>query len=93
MDILGLVNASGLDFVFIWAGEILQAEVTKMTIAFMLAARLHRRWVKKDMSEQFSKITEAINNVADRLTLDLSNHSERIDDLRSRMTAVEGKIK
>jgi len=64
-----------------WLSELLSAEVTKMTIAFMIAARLHRQWVKKDMTEQFGRVTEAINNVADKLTLDLRNHESRIQAL------------
>ncbi len=80
-----------MDVLYVWAGELLQSEVTKMTIAFMVAARLHRRWVKKDMTEQFSRIAESIDKVADRLSLDLSYHSERIDDLAHRVSELEEK--
>jgi len=81
-----------MDLFVIWLGDMLQSEIIKMTIAFMLAARLHRQWVKKDMTEQFGKITSAIDNLADKLTSDIRFHSERIDDLSSRVTTVERKI-
>jgi len=88
MDALLELIAAGP--VFDWLGELLQSEVAKMTLAFMVAARLHRAWVKKDMTEQFARITSSIDNLADRLTMDLTQHSRRIDDLSSRVTRLEG---
>lgn len=69
--------------------ELINAEVIKMTTAFLIAARMHRSWVRKDMEEQFTHITKAINNVADTVSRDLASHSKRIDDLSSRVENLE----
>lgn len=80
-----------------WLGEqfsgLLQSEVMKMTVAFMIAARLHRGWVRKDMAEQFSKITDSIDKVAERVSTGLALHSIRIDELNSRVDNVEEQLK
>lgn len=89
MELLGIGLESAL---FTWFAELIQSEVAKMTFAFMLAARLHRAWVKKDMTEQFASITAAINNVADKLTLELNHHSKRVDDIGERVSSLERKI-
>lgn len=88
-SLLDLVGAFGLTE---WLTSLLQHEVTKMTIAFMIAARLHRKWVKKDMAEQFSKITASIDKLSDRLAEDLGSHSKRIDDLSLRVQNVETRL-
>jgi len=64
-----------------YLSDALQSEVFKMTLAFMLAARLHRGWVKKDMAEQFGRITESIDNVAEKMRLGFENHEARISAL------------
>lgn len=84
--LLELLNG---DLIFAWLGELFQSEVSKMTLAFMVAARLHRSWVKKDMTEQFSQITQAINNVADTVSRDIALHSKRLDDLSVRVENLE----
>lgn len=70
------------DFVFTWLGEVFQSEVAKMTIAFMVAARLHRQWVKKDMAEFRDAITKSLDHVADAL-------SRRMDEFDRRLSQVE----
>lgn len=69
------------DIVFGWLGEVLQSEVMKMTVGFMLAARLHRQWVKKDMAEQFAKIAKSIDHVADVMGRKYDEHEVRIKRL------------
>lgn len=66
-----------------WLSEALQAEITRMTIAFMLAARLHRTWVKNDMNEQFGRVTAAIDKVSTALTT-------RVESVEKRISILEG---
>lgn len=80
------------DFGFDWLADALQSEVGKMTIAFMVAARLHRRWVKKDMAEQFGKITAAIEKVAVSVGADLSKHTELLTGLREDVNDLDEKF-
>jgi hypothetical protein len=76
LDLSPLVNG---------ASKILESDVSRMTTAFLIAAYLHRGWVKKDMSEQFSKLTEAIEHVAVVM-------SKRMDGLDERVVRLEDKI-
>ena len=68
-----------------------QLEVTKMTVAFMLAAWFHRIWVRKDMDIQFSKLTNALNNVATSFTNRLVNIESSMGQLTTRVEALESK--
>lgn len=69
-----------MEVLFDWAGEALQSEVFKMTIAFMLAARLHARWVK----QEFSLLRKSIDHVAEVM-------SKRVDGLEGRVKKLEGE--
>ena len=60
-ELLGLVNLLTGDVLFTWLGELFQAEVTKMTIAFMVASELHSRRVKKE----FVLLRSSIDHVAE----------------------------
>ncbi len=66
------------------AGESLNSDVLKMTIAFLIAARLHRKWVKQDMAEQFGLLRSAIDHVTEVM-------SRRIDGLDNRINKLEDK--
>lgn len=68
-----------------WAGSLFQTEVAKMTIAFLVAARLHRKWIKQDIVA----LTDAINNVAKTVSQGLELHSKRIDELTHRVDDLE----
>lgn len=50
-----------------YAAEVFKMEMFKMTVAFMLAAAAHRKWVKKDMGEHFGTVTVAMNHIGDKL--------------------------
>lgn len=88
-----------LDIGVDWIADVLQSEVAKMTIAFMVAARLHRRWVKKDMAEHFSKITTSIDRVAVTLAGDLESHRKmvgglelKVEDLNDKVVELDGRV-
>jgi hypothetical protein len=72
-----------------WLGERANSGFTQNTLSFLIAAWMHRKWVKKDITEQFGNITQAINNVADTVSRDLASHSKRIDDLSGRVSKLE----
>jgi hypothetical protein len=74
-----------------YGGQLLNTEVAKMTIAFLIAARLHRKWVKKDVFEQVKNITEAINNLGVSMNKSISSQSLRIDELSTRVDNLERK--
>jgi alpha-D-ribose 1-methylphosphonate 5-triphosphate synthase subunit PhnH len=73
--LLGLVSS---DVLLHWVGELFQAEVTKMAIAFMVAAELHSRKVKKE----FALLRESIDHVASAM-------GKRLDGLDERMGRIE----
>ncbi len=85
---------SVLDFPGIgdWATELFKTDIAKMTIAFTIAAHMHRRWVKKDVSEQFTKIVGAIDNVALTVSKDLAAHSARLDRVENVVTKIDARL-
>lgn len=72
-----------------WGSEMLRTEVTKMTVSFMIAAYLHRRWVRKDIAEQIGLITQAIDNLGRNMKEGFQTQSKRIDDLTIRVDNLE----
>ena len=65
-----------------WLRAVFHEDVAKQTVAFLIAASLHRRWVKKDMAEQFGLLRGAIDHVSDAL-------GGRIQGLEDRVRKVE----
>lgn len=80
-----------LDFIVNYAEQFFQTDVARMTIAFLIAARLHRKWVKKDVAEQIAGITNAIDNLSNTLTATVKYESKRIDGLTVRVDNLERK--
>jgi hypothetical protein len=74
LDLAALVNG---------ASKILEGEVSKMTFAFLIAAYLHRGWVKKDMAEQFRLIASSLDNLADALSKRMNEFDERLRKLEN----------
>lgn len=73
-------------------GEAAQNQITQAGFFFTLAAWLHSGRVKKEIKSNFASLTEAINNVAESLRQDLKNHSNRLDNLTSRVETVENNL-
>lgn len=67
-----------------WAADFAQSEVAKMTLAFLIAARAHRAWVKKDMAEQFGLLKNSIDHVAGVLGKRLDGLEERVEKLEDK---------
>lgn len=76
-----------------WARELLHTDVAKMTIAFTVAAQLHRRWVRKDVTFQFEKVTAAINNVADTVSKGFQAHTQRFEKIEASVSGLDNRIK
>lgn len=82
MDFLGLFG----DGVFLGAlSKVFEGEVAKNTIAFLIAAYLHRGWVKKDMAEHFKKLTESIEHVAKAMSSRMDGIDRRVETLETRV--------
>ena len=67
------------------------SEIGKMTLAFIIAARLHRKWVKADVIEQVSALTKSIDNMSEKLSKGIQDQGLRIDDLSHRVNVLENK--
>jgi len=85
-DVLGIFDLQILEH---WLGELFSYEITKMTIAFTIAARLHRAWVRKDIREQVSHVTDAIDRVATVLAADIRDIRSDVGGLGARVTTLE----
>ena len=81
-----------IEFAQSHGSELLKSDILRMTIAFTFAARLHRAWVKKDMAEHFSAITQSIDNVAATCSKALLLHSERLDHLSGRVGDLHDRV-
>lgn len=87
MDLINEIFAN--HYVMDWLTEFLHSDIAKMTLAFAIAARLHRSWVRKDMAQQFSLIRESIDHVADVMSSRIDNLDNRIGRLESRNDEVQ----
>ncbi len=78
--------------IYDWAASVLQTDISKMTIAFTIAAQLHRRWVRKDVAEQFTKISASIDNVAATVSKDLYMHRERLVRIEDVVVKLDSRV-
>lgn len=69
------------------AGNTWESEFTKMTVAFVLAAWVLRRWMRKD----FEKLIDAVNNVASTLGNRLGKVEDDVSKLSFRVESLEKK--
>jgi hypothetical protein len=76
-----------------WFAELFRSDVAKMTLAFTIAAQMHRRWVKKDVTEQFGKLEGAINNVARNLSQDFAVHNSRLEKIENGLANLDNRIR
>lgn len=73
--------------------ESIGSDITHMTLAFIIAAALHRKWVKKDMREHFKLITESIDNVAKVIGARIDGIDLRLNRLEDKRVATRRKRK
>ncbi len=76
-----------------WAQKTLSHQFTQMTLAFLAASWLHSGRVKKEIRSAFVGLTDAIDNVANKVTNELAGIKSEIKHLDDRMGVVENKIK
>ena len=74
-------------------GEATQNELTKLAFLFTAAAWIHSTRVKKEIKENFTSLTTAINEVATAFREDLKNQGLIVNNLALRITTVESLIK
>ncbi len=79
-----LLQLVGSSAVVEWAHEALHSEVSKQTAAFLIAAYLHRGWVKKDMAQQFALLRGTIDHVAEIMDKRINDLDQRIDSLEKK---------
>ncbi len=79
-----LINLIGSDFLVDIAKDSMRSDIAHMTIAFIIAAALHRSWVRKDITEQFSLITKSIDNLTSVMGTRIDNLDHRINRLEDR---------
>lgn len=88
----GLWSYLNIESIHALLSDAWQLEVVKYTMAFTIAAWLHRNWVRKDMSEQFTKVAEAINNVAATLSQDLAAQANRLVNVEDSVGKLSGRV-
>ena len=74
-------------------GEAASNQIAQAGFFFTIAAWLHSGRVKKEIKENFSSLTKAINDVASAFREDLKAHSEQLNNLASRVQSLEEKTK
>jgi hypothetical protein len=95
----GVVGGTGLGYLIISNPEpfiqglisTANSQIAQAGFFFAVAAWIHSGRVNKEISKNFSSITEAINNVANALRMDLKKHGERLDNLSDRVQTLENK--
>ncbi len=65
---------------FDWLNDLLHAEVTKMTIAFMIASEVHSRKVKKE----FGLLRQSIDHVAEVTERRFKGFEDRLTRIEQR---------
>lgn len=83
MDLSALFDPKILSNV---GGTVLQAQVAHYFVAFVIAWKLVRRDMAKDLEKQFQTLSSAMHAIEDRLT-------EVIKNLNTRVTALENQTK
>lgn len=73
--------------VMVLLGNAWEHEFTKMTLAFTLAAWIHRGWMRKD----FNKLVDAVNNLGTALGGRVGKVEDDVSNLKNRMTILEQK--
>lgn len=66
-----------------------QSQIAQAGFFFTVSAWLHAGRVKKEIRENFSLLTNAIDKVADAFREDLKLQSARLDNLASRVQSLE----
>lgn len=84
------IDPEQLKYIF---GEAASNQIAQAGFFFTVAAWLHSGRVKKEIKENFSSLTQAINDVASAFREDLKAHSEQLKNLSSRVQSLEEKTK
>lgn len=72
-----------------WAQGALSHQFTQMTIAFTVANWLHSGRLKKEIKAAFLSLTDSIDNVASKVTNEMSGIQTQIKVLNERVVHLE----
>lgn len=67
-------------------------QIAQAGFFFSVAAWIHSGRVKKEISKNFTSVTEAINNVASALRTDLEGQKKILEKLDRRVKTLEDKV-
>lgn len=70
----------------------LQSQVTQFGIAFSMAAWIHSGRMKKEIANQLSGITAALNNLGEALRQDLKIQSDRIEKVENGVNELKSRV-
>jgi len=87
-----LVSFAEIELVKEVLSESTKGELAKYGLLFIAASWIHSSRVKKEIKESFAGLTDAINNVAQSFSKDLKVHSERLDNMATRVGNLETLI-
>lgn len=87
----GVASPENADAVVKLLSETAQSQLAQAGFFFTIAAWLHSGRVKKEIRENFSALTQAIDNVANAFREDLKLQGARLDNLASRVSSLENK--
>ena len=91
-SLAGIIYGISPDYVVSFLSETAASKVAQYGFFFTLAAWIHAGRVKKEISNQFSPLTEAINNVASTLKDDLAMQAERLDTMEKNFTGLTIRV-
>lgn len=73
-------------------GSALQSQVTQFGIAFSMAAWIHSGRMKKEIANQLSGITAALNKLGEALRQDLKIQSDRIEKVENGVNELKVRV-
>lgn len=91
MDFLySILSSVDSDTVGTWAEKFLGHQFTQMTLAFTIANWLNSRKVKQEIKIAFASLVTAIDNVAAKVTNEMTGIKKEIHALTERVDKIEG---
>ena len=92
---VGAIFGAGIDHEVLksFLSETANSQIAQTGLFFMAASWIHSGRVKKEIKENFSSLTHAINNVAETLREDMKKHAGILANLDHRVQNLENQKK